>query len=86
MLGVQITRVRAHVDVQIARRGSVLAGTVVAGVPRVVTRYEIESPASPEAVANAVRQARAGCFVHAALIEPVTFDDTTLHNGKALTI
>ena len=86
MLKVEITKVRAHVSFNIERRGSVLKGTVKASVPKVITRYEIESPASPEAVANAVRQARAGCFVRAALTEPVVFDDTTLHNGQPLEI
>ncbi|MSQ26091.1 MAG: hypothetical protein EXR49_07495 [Dehalococcoidia bacterium] len=86
MLKVELTKVRAHVSFNIERRGSVLKGTVNASIPKVITRYEIESPASPEAVANAVRQARAGCFVRAALIEPTVFEETTLHNGRVLQI
>jgi hypothetical protein len=86
MLKVKITKIRAHVNVTIARTGSVLAGTVKATVPRVETRYEIESPADPALVAKAVRAARDGCFVRAALTGDVEIVDDTQLNGKELSL
>lgn len=44
LVKVNITKVRAHIEFPIRRTGSVLAGTVKAVVPEVITRFEIESP------------------------------------------
>ena len=84
MLKVEITKIRAHVEVETIRTGSVLAGTVQTRVPRVTTRYEIESAADPARVAKAVRAARAGCFVRAALTGDVEIVDDTRLNGDPL--
>ncbi len=84
MLKVEITKIRAHVEVETIRTGSVLAGTVKTVVPRVSTRYEIESPADPAMVAKAVRAARDGCFVRAALTGEVEIVDDTQLNGERL--
>ena len=40
---VNITKVRAEASVHFDIAGSVLAGTIMAGAPKVETRYEIES-------------------------------------------
>ena len=84
MLKVEITKIRAHVGVEIVRTGSVLAGTVRATVPKIVTEYQIESPAEESKVAALLRAARNGCFVRAALAEPVAMEDTTTLNGKPI--
>ena len=86
MLKVEITKIRAHVDLTIVRTGSVLTGTVKATVPRVTTRYEIESPADPAMVAKAVRAARDGCFARAALTGNVEIVDDTKLNGEELKV
>jgi hypothetical protein len=52
----------------------------------VETRYEIESPADPALVAKAVRAARDGCFVRAALTGDVEIVDDTQLNGKELSL
>ena len=52
---VNITKVRAEAAVHFDISGSVLAGTIKAGAPKVVTRYEIESPEDPAKVAAMLR-------------------------------
>ena len=86
MLKVDITKVRAQVKYDIERRGSVLAGTVKASLPKVISTYDIESAASAEEVARVIRAARAGCFVRAALTESVEMEDHTAHNGTPIDI
>ncbi len=44
---VNVTKVRAEASVNFDISGSVLAGTIKAGAPKVETRYEIESPDDP---------------------------------------
>ena len=79
---VNITKIRAHVEVHIELSGSVLAGTIRAAIPKVQTSYEIESPDDPDRVAKVLRNARAGCYVRAALSNPVEFEDSTTLNGE----
>ena len=55
LMKVKITKVRAEASVHFEISGSVLAGTILAGAPKVETRYEIESPDDPAKVA-AIRQ------------------------------
>lgn len=86
MLKVKISKIRAHVTIHIGRRGSVLAGTVQAFIPKVETVYEIDSPDEDVKVAKVIRNARNGCFVRAAFREPVLVEDTTRLNGQALEI
>ena len=83
MMKVNITKVRAHVAVHFDISGSVLAETINAGCPKVVTSYEIESPDSKARVASVLRNARNGCWVRAAVTNPVPFDDSITVNGEA---
>jgi len=86
MLKVNITKIKAHVDLHIGRRGSVLAGTVEAFIPKVATTYQIESPDEDSKVANVIRNARNGCFVRAALKSPVPVEDSITLNGRDLAL
>ncbi len=61
MIKVNITKVRAKAAVHFDISGSVLAGTIKAGAPKVETRYEIESPDYPIKVAAMLRNAKNGC-------------------------
>ena len=81
---VNITKVRARIAVHFDLRGSVLAETIQAGCTKVVTSYEIESPDDEARVAAVLRNARNGCWVRAAVANPVPFEDSTILNGKAL--
>ena len=68
---INVTKVRAEADVHFDISGSVLAGTIMAGAPKVETRYEIESPDEPEKVAAMLRNAKNGCWVRAAVANPM---------------
>jgi hypothetical protein len=84
LMKVKISRVKAHVAVHLNISGSVLAGTIKAGAPKVVTDYQIESPDDPSKVAAVLRNARNGCWVRAAVSSPVPFEDTITLNGSPL--
>ncbi len=71
-----------HLDL----RGSVLAETIQAGCPKVVTSYDIESPDDQARVAAVLRNARNGCWVRAAVTNPVPFEDAITLNGQAFSI
>ncbi len=81
---VVIDKVRAHVSLHLELSGSVLEGSIQAGVPKVETHFEIESTDEPEKVAAVLRNARAGCYMRAALTAPVVFEDATKLNGADL--
>ena len=81
---VNITKVRAHVAVHLELSGSVLAQTVQAACPKVVTTYDVESPDDTARVAAVLRNARNGCWVRAAVTSPVPFEDTISLNGRPM--
>jgi hypothetical protein len=83
---VNLGKVRAQVAVHLGLSGSVLAGTIKAEVPKVVTSYQIESSDDPSKVAAMLRNARNGCWVRAAVSNPVPFEDTLTLNGKAFNL
>jgi hypothetical protein len=80
---VNITKVRAHIAIHLDLRGSVLAQTIQAGCPKVVTSYDIGSPDGQARVAAVLRNARNGCWVRAAVTDPVPFEDSITLNGQA---
>lgn len=86
LMKVNITKVRAHIAIHFDLRGSVLAETIQAGCPKVVTSYDIESPDDQARVAAMLRNARNGCWVRAAVTNPVPFEDSITLNGQALSI
>ena len=82
LMKVQIGKVKGHVAIQFDLDGSVLAGTIKASTPKVVTSFDIESTDDPSRVAAVLRNARNGCWVRSAVAEPVAFEDTITLNGK----
>ena len=86
MMKVNVTKVRAEAAVHFDISGSVLAGTIKAGAPKVVTRYEIESPEDPAKVAAMLRNAKNGCWVRAAVANPTPFEETLTLNGNAFVL
>ena len=83
---VNITKVRAEASVHFDIAGSVLAGTIMAGAPKVETRYEIESPDDPAKVAAMLRNAKNGCWVRAAVANPTPFEETLTLNGQPFSL
>lgn len=86
MMKVEISKVKAHVAVRFELNGSVLAGTIQARVPKVETRYEVESPEDDSKVAKVLSNARNGCWVRAAVSNPVPFEDVVYLNGKSFSL
>ncbi|MCH8832513.1 MAG: OsmC family protein [Chloroflexi bacterium] len=86
LMKVKITKVRAEASVHFEISGSVLAGTILAGAPKVETRYEIESPDDPAKVAAMLRNAKNGCWVRAAVINPTPFEETLILNGEPFSL
>ena len=77
---INITEVRAEATVHFDISGSVLAGTIKAGAPKVETHYEIESPHDPPEVAVMLQTAKNGCWVRAAVSNPTRFEETLTLN------
>ncbi len=86
MMKVQIGKVKGNVAVDFGLTGSVLAGTIKASTPKVVTSFEIESNDDPMKVAAVLRNARNGCWVRSAVAEPVAFEDSITLNGNAFSL
>lgn len=82
LMKVSISKVRAHIAVHFELSGSVLAQTIKAGCAKVVTSYQIESLDDEAKVAAVLRNARNGCWVRAAVANPVPFEDSITLNGK----
>ena len=83
---VKFGKIKGHVAIQFDLDGSVLAGTIKASTPKVVTSFEIESPDDPAKVAAVLRNARNGCWVRSAVAEPVAFEDSITLNGTAFAL
>ena len=86
LMKVNVTKVRAEASVNFDISGSVLAGTIKAGAPKVETRYEIESPDDPTKVAAMLRNAKNGCWVRAAVANPTPFEETLTLNSKSFVL
>ena len=86
LMKVTINSVSARVEAHFGLDGSVLAGTIQASAPKVVTSYEIDSPDPEERVAAVLRNARNGCWVRAAVANPTPFEDAIRLNGKRFEI
>ena len=86
LMKVNVTKVRAEASVNFDISGSVLAGSIKAGAPKVETRYEIESPDDPTKVAAMLRNAKNGCWVRAAVANPTPFEETLTLNGKSFVL
>ena len=83
---VNVTKVRTEASVNFDISGSVLAGTIKAGAPKVETRYEIESPDDPTKDAAMLRNAKNGCWVRAAVANPTPFEETLTLNSKSFVL
>jgi hypothetical protein len=86
LMKVNITKVRAHIAIHVDLRGSVLAQTIQAGRPEVVTSDDIASPDDQARVAAVLRNAHNGCWVRAAVTNPVPFEDSITLNRQAFSL
>ena len=82
-LSIKGARVRVEMDYQLS--GSVLAGTVEAGVNEVRSAFEVDSDEADEDILNIVRLAKRGCFAEALVQTAVPIRSTLRLNGDDAT-
>ena len=84
MLKIKVDHARVNVTASYRVRGSVLRGDIQAEMIGVETRLALDSEEPPERIARLVELAERGCFIMAALQNPVSLTSTVALNGEAL--
>jgi hypothetical protein len=84
MMKLALTNVRVDQLTRFYREGSVLGGTIKSGSLGVEVAIDVESDEPPERIAELVRVARASCFTHGTVAEPVTVETRLRLNGQPL--
>ena len=79
-----LTDVQVDQTVRFYRQGSVLGGTIKSGGLGVGVAVDIASDEPQERIAELVRVARASCFTHGAMAEPVVVETSVRLNGQPL--
>jgi hypothetical protein len=83
LLKVDISKARAPIAIHFDLRSSVLAQTRKAGCPKAVAGDDIESPADHARVAAVLGNVRNGCWVRAAVTNPIPCEDSIALHGQA---
>lgn len=81
-LRVTLTSLRVAVRLTWEREGSALAGTLSVRCTDALARIELESPDDRDRIERLIRTARSGCFVEAALRQPVNVRAEVVLNGN----
>ena len=79
-----ITRAECDVQIDLYLRGSVLRGTIEAGSTGCRSHFIVDSPESPEDLANVIRLAKSGCFAEQLVSQTVPVESTYVVNGEAV--
>jgi hypothetical protein len=79
-----LKNVRVDQTTRFYREGSVLGGTIKSGSLGVAVDVDVESDEPAERIAELIRVAKASCFTHGAIIEPVTVETHLRLNGQPL--
>lgn len=85
MLKLALTSMRVDQRTRFFREGSILGGTAKSGAVGVETTVEIVSGEPAERIAQLVRMAKASCYTHGAIAEPVGVTTRVTLNGAPLT-
>jgi uncharacterized OsmC-like protein len=83
-LGIRSARVR--VEMEFFRTGSVLRSTVQSGCKEVRTHFEVESDEPEQAILEAIRLAKRGCYAENMVQTAVPLKSTYSLNGKEIAI
>ena len=86
MLKIHVSGVRVDQLSRFFRQGSVLGGTITSGSNGFEVLVEVDSPEPPERIAELIRVAKASCYTHGALAEPVPVETGVTLNGHPLAI
>jgi hypothetical protein len=84
MMKLAIKNVRLDQTTRFYRTGSVLAGTIKSGSLGLVVNIDVESDEPAERIAELIRVAKASCFTHGAVADPVTVETSLQLNGRPL--
>lgn len=76
-----ITRAEAHIEIDLYIRGSVLRGDIDAGSTALRSHLILDSPESPQDLAEVIRLAKRGCFAEQLVARAVPVESTFEVNG-----
>ena len=79
-----LKNVRVDQTTRFYREGSVLGGTIKSGSLGAMMDIDVDSDEPPERIAELIRVAKASCFTHGAIAEPVAIETTLRLNGQPL--
>lgn len=79
-----IERAECLVEMDWWSTGSLAKGTAETGCKEVRTRYAIDSPESPETIAEVIRQAEAGCYVNNMILQATPVRSSVELNGQEI--
>jgi putative redox protein len=80
--GIPLDAVRVHAEGRLDLRGFFGVADVQAGFQDIAFTVEVDSPASPEVIAELVAEVNAHCPVLEILRTPVSTSGTYIHNGQ----
>ncbi|MGH9088437.1 MAG: hypothetical protein ACRDYZ_10055 [Acidimicrobiales bacterium] len=81
-----LTDVQVDQTLRFYRQGSVLGGTIKSGSMGIDVAVDIASDEPKERIAELIRVARASCFTHGSMAEPVMIETSARLNGKPLKV
>lgn len=79
-----IRNVRLDQTVRFYRAGSILGGTIKSGSLGLDVNIDVDSDEPAERIADLIRVAKASCFTHGTIAEPVTIETSLRLNGQPL--
>ena len=82
----ELKNVRLDQTTRFYRAGSVLAGTIKSGSLGLEVSIDVESDEPTERIAELIRVAKASCFTHGAIAEPVSVEARVRLNGEPLEV
>ena len=84
MMKIELKSAKCRIEMDNYVRGSVLKGTVKAGVSEMRTFLSFETDAPQDRIALLVRNAKQGCYAEQMIVEPVPLKSFVEVNGKSL--
>jgi hypothetical protein len=79
-----LKNVRVDQTIRFFREGSVLGGTIKSGSLGVEVAIDVESDEPADRITELIRVAKASCFTHGTIAEPVTIETRLRLNGQPL--
>jgi hypothetical protein len=84
MMKLALRNVRVDQTTRFYRAGSVLAGSIKSGSLGIEVNIDVDSDEPAERIAELIRVAKASCFTHGAIADPVEVETHLRLNGQPL--